>query len=89
MTAQIEAEDFEPHFTPKAIREAIESLRQLLGDTNVVAIISDVELYGLLTADNRVQFNIEQIYTALERMFGEGASFLIRPINEALLKGKI
>ena len=89
MTLELEAEDFEPYFSPKEIRQAIQSLRLLLGDTNVDAIISDVESYGLLTANNHMQFTIAQIYTAFERMFGEGASFLIRSINEALLKGKI
>jgi len=55
------------------------SLRPLLGETVVNCIIYDLELYGLLSQNKSELFGIEQIEIALERIFGEAASFLMRP----------
>lgn len=58
----------------------------MLGETVVKGIIYDLELYGLLSQNKSELFGIEQIEIALERIFGEAASFLMRPITDALVK---
>lgn len=74
----------EADFSPKEIRQAIQTLRHILGDSVVDAIENNLELYGLLT-NNDGRFTIVQVHTALERMFDEGATFLMRSISASLL----
>jgi hypothetical protein len=74
-------------FSASELQKAIESLRPMLGETVVDGIIYDLELYGLLSQNNSGLFGIEQIEIALERIFGEAASFLMRPITDVLVKG--
>ena len=72
-------------FSAKAIRKAIETLDTLLGRSNVDALIYDLELYGLLAANERL-FTTDQVQTALERIFGtEATPLLFERVKKALL----
>jgi len=84
----IQDEFVETDYSVGEIISAILSLGQYLGDTVVDAIIDDLALYGLL-ANNKDRFSISQIYIALERMFGNGASLLMRQITDALFRTKV
>jgi hypothetical protein len=76
-------------FSAITLRKAIQTLRPMLGDTVVNGIVYDLELYGLLLPNRYELFSLEQIHTALERTFGEAASFLMRSITNALFEKKI
>jgi hypothetical protein len=84
----IQDEFVETDYSVGEIISAILSLGQYLGDTVVDAIIDDLALYGLL-ANNKDRFTISQIYIALERMFGDGASLLMRQITDALFRTQV
>jgi len=76
-----------PEFSAKAIRKAIQTLRPMLGDIAVDAMIYDLELYGLLVANERASYSIDQIHLALERIFGsEATNLLIKRVKKALLE---
>lgn len=61
----------------------------MLGQAVVNGIIYDLELYGLLLPNKHEQHTIDQIETALERIFGDAASFLMRQVTNALIEKKL
>lgn len=76
--------DNNPEISAKELRQAIEILRPVLGEAFANSIVHDFELYGLLSSNG--SFTLEQIHIALERIFGEGASMLMRLIVKALFE---
>lgn len=72
--------------TAKTLRQAIQTLKPVLGDTFVKGIIHDLELYGLLAKNERESFAFEDIQAALGRVFGEAAPLLMRLIVKALFE---
>lgn len=89
MTTEIDSISDQAEFSAITLRKAIQTLRPVLGDAVVNGIIYDLELYGLLPPNRYELFSLEQIETALERIFGEAASFLTRSITDALFEKKL
>lgn len=70
------------------LREAIKSLKPVLGYGFANIIIHDLEVYGLLAPSQNESLTFELIHNALERIFGEGAHVLMRLIVKALIENK-
>jgi DNA-binding winged helix-turn-helix (wHTH) protein len=69
-----------------ALRVAIETLNELLGQNTVEVIIADFEKQGLVFTKN-AQYSIPEIQNALESHFGDQmALFLLRHIAKGMCR---
>ena len=80
--------DIDNKISASELREAIKSLKPVLGYGFANIIIHDLEVYGLLGPSQNESFTFDQIHKALERIFGEGAYVLMRLIVKALIENK-
>jgi hypothetical protein len=74
----------ETKFTSKEILKAIKSLEKLLGRAVTDSLIADLELYELRLENDRAEYGLAEIKTALEKRFGDASPLLIERVMKAL-----
>ena len=76
----------EPAVSSRALKDAIQSLRPVIGGTFVKSVIHDLESHGFLP--EKETFVFEEINSRFESVFGEAAPLLMRAIANALFEKK-
>lgn len=78
-----------PTFSSKELRKAIKTLEPILGRINVDALLYGLEIYDLRLTNGHKEYDLVEIQSALERIFGkEATSPLLRHITLDLFETK-
>ena len=75
-----------PAVSSKALKNAIQSLRPIMGSSFVSSVIHDLESHGFLP--EKETFMFEEINKRFESVFGEAAPLLMRILASALFEKK-
>jgi hypothetical protein len=78
--------DSSTKFAARDIREAMQSIKPMLGRVALDALIEDLKNLGLHIDNDRKSYTLREIQTALEKTFGEATILFVDRIRNALLE---
>jgi hypothetical protein len=71
-------------FSSKIIRKALRTLEPSLGRTSIDDLIYDLEIYGLPLASDHIEYSLEEVKVAIERVFGDATPLFLERFIKAL-----
>jgi hypothetical protein len=74
-------------FAARNILQAMQSVKPILGDVALDALINELTVSGLYLNDAHKSYSLNEIQAALKMAFGEASILFIDNIKNALIEG--